>query len=90
MPNTEPQYDPEQIRAYNALKKVAETIGMNHFRSGRYKVTGKGKNRKSYTITDTHKSVVDAMPKVLDGSMSVEEAFALILSPEVEQERFPK
>jgi hypothetical protein len=80
----------ERERAYRALQHTAAQIGMNNFRNGLYRVkTRKGKVVQGYSITQEHKEVIEAMDKVMKGTISVEEALALTLRYDVFQQRFP-
>jgi hypothetical protein len=77
-----------QNRTYDALYKAAERIGSNNYKAGLYG-NGKFKPGKpiSYRITQAHQDIIDAMPKVLSGEMSCEEAMALINSYDANKQR---
>jgi len=77
-------YSRDQLRAYRALRHAAEQIGREMHRRGVYKPRKGG-----YTITDNHKRIIEAMPSVLQGRMSPEEAVAIVTECEVMNERFP-
>lgn len=87
--NVEPlEVTSEQEQAYNALEKAAERIGQNNYRTmGPTKRDRKGNYKSGYYVTLEHKSVIDAMPKVLDGSMSPEQAMNLLYDPFVLKQR---
>lgn len=73
------RYSDAQLRAYRALQKAGERIGLNNYRSGRYKIRYRhGVPIGGYTITPEHQEIVDAMPKVLSGEITPEEAMALL------------
>jgi hypothetical protein len=76
-------YNQDSLRAYKALSHAAEQIGKSNYRRGLYK-------KKGYSITPEHQMLVEAMPQVLAGEISVEEAMALLHLPEVERQRFFK
>lgn len=71
-------------RAYKALYKAAERIGANNYANGLYNPNRRG----GYSITQAHKDLIEAMPAVLCGDISPDEAMALLHSYDVEKERF--
>lgn len=79
----------EQSRVYNALRIAAERIGRNNYRSGIYR-PGNRYVRGGYTITDAHKAIIDAMPQVLDGRITPEQAMALLHTYDAMKERLGK
>jgi hypothetical protein len=78
-----------RLLAYRALAHAAEQTGRSNYRKGIYKpVYRKGKLVRGYTVTPEHAALVAAMPKVLSGAMSVDEAMAMVTSPAVMDQRF--
>lgn len=76
-------------RVYVALRKAAERIGMRNYRAGLYKVERRrGKVVRGYSITEAHKAVIDAMPKVCGGKITPEEAMSILREHDVMRERF--
>ena len=77
-------------QAYRNLSKVADSIGGNnyhrqlaeHLRSGRRRSTFR------FTVTDAHRRVVDAMGEVMRGTLTPEQAMAVIHEYEVNEQRF--
>lgn len=93
---TNPTYTPQQIQAYNALRKAAERMGANGYLAEmrRRKMTpGQAldwitRNKRSiYTPTGEHVAVIEAMSKVLSGEMTPEEAMALLYQYDVMKQR---
>jgi hypothetical protein len=73
-----PETDP-RIQAYNALKIAAERIGRNNSASYQEQmIYRRGKLVKAYHITPEHRAVCDAMPKVLSGEITPEQAMATL------------
>lgn len=86
-------YTEEQERTYRALQIAAERIGQNNYQSGLYRVTQIGHSKHNiigYRITEEHKAIIEAMPKVLAGTMSCESAMALLHTYGAMEQRFPK
>lgn len=75
-------------RAYRALQHAAEQVGLNNFRKGLYRPQRIGRKMLGYSITDAHQQLIDAMPQVLSGLVTPEEAMALVTSHDVMQQRF--
>ena len=75
--------------AYRALSKAAERIGMNNYRSelAAHLKKGRSKNTYRYTPSEAHVTVIEAMPMVLDGTIGVEEAMAILHDYDVFKER---
>lgn len=66
-------------QAYKALSIAAERIGMNNYSAGLYKATYRNGHLVSgYRITAEHAELIEAMPKVLSGEISVDDAMALL------------
>lgn len=71
------------VRTYNALHTAAQRINENVTKAlykkygdlNRVRMAGK---LPLYTPTQSHRDIVDAMPKVLDGRMTPEEAMGLL------------
>lgn len=70
-----------ELQAYNALRVEAERIGAAEFASGRYvpERDARGRVMRGYEITPQHRRVIAALPMVLDGSMPIDEAMAVLL-----------
>jgi hypothetical protein len=85
----QPVYSDAQERAYEQLQTAGERIGMNNYSAGLAAHIKKGRKRSTYNyqVTEAHAEIVAAMPKVLDGSMTPEEACNLINSYDVEKQR---
>jgi len=77
-----------QLNAYRALAHAADQIGRNNYRKGIYGGTRKAGSPRTYSLTPEHAEIVDAMPKVMSGEMSVNDAMALVTQYEVMQQRF--
>lgn len=83
------RYTEAQLRAYRALSHAADQIGAEQFRRGNYRVKRRrGKVIQGYQITEAHRRVVQAMPDVLKGTITVEEAMAVIYEYDVTEQRF--
>jgi hypothetical protein len=85
----------EQV--YKALQHASEQVGRANYILAYSKATPaqqravlRGKPLKTFTVTQAHDSLVKAMAAVMQGKMSEEEGMALVTSPEVMRERFPK
>ena len=74
-------YTPEQLRSHRALLHAAAQVGARNYATGAYR-------RPGYCITPAHAALTQGAADVLAGRMSVNDAFALVTSPEVMQERF--
>ena len=70
-----------RTRAYRALQHAAEQIGRTNRPTGVY-------SRRGYSITPEHRLIVEAMPAVLSGSLSINDAMALLHEPDVMRQRF--
>lgn len=83
-----PVSDP-RIQAYNALQEAAKRIGDNNYDKGLYRVrrNRRGAVIQGYQITDAHKDLIEAMPKVLDGDITPDEAMNLIWRGDVQDQR---
>lgn len=86
-------------RAYRALQTAAERIGRNNCKSYTESAafnklpgirrTNTQARRGHYTITHEHEEIVNAMPALLAGTITPEEAMALLHGYGVMQQRFP-
>jgi hypothetical protein len=77
-----------QKRAYHALRIAAERIGRNNYRSGLYRpLYRNGRLVRGYAITQEHRAVVEAMPKVLSGELDPDGAMALRHDSDVMKQR---
>ena len=73
------QVSDAQRHAYDALQAAAERIGVNNFRQlGPTQRNRQGHIVGGYYVTAEHAAVVAAMPKVLNGEMSPDEALTLL------------
>ena len=79
-------------QAYNALRIAAERMGANNFSAGYAQHIKAGKAAKTYRYapTDAHRQVIEAMPRVLSGAMSPNDAMALLHEYDVFKERMGK
>lgn len=75
---------------YNALRNAADKIGTNNYRSQiqKHKNKGRAVSTFKFRVTPAHAQVIDAMPKVLSGVLSVECAMAILHEHDVMEERF--
>lgn len=71
--------------AYRALYVAAERIGARNWASGIGCRTYGG--RRTYFPTRAHRDVVDAMPAVLAGSITPQDAMGLLWREDVAKER---
>lgn len=71
------QVDEAVARAHDALMHAANKINAN-VTAALYKKHGDLRCMSAYYPSQSHRDIVDAMPKVLDGRMSPEEAMALL------------
>lgn len=76
-------------QTYRALQIAAERIGRNNFANGTYRVVRSNERIVGgrYSITAEHKAVIEAMPRVLDGHMTPDEAMALLHQYDVLKQR---
>lgn len=76
-------------QAYNALCIASERMGRNNYRAGLYRVkrNRRGQVVQGYTITPEHAAVVAAMPRVLSGELSPNDAMAMLHEYETEKQR---
>lgn len=72
-------------QAYRALQTAAGRIGRNN--AADYIKQNKKNRGRGYRITAEHEEVVKAMPKVLSGEMTPEEAMGLINSYDILKQR---
>ena len=79
---------PEDV--YKALYKAAERIGYNNYQLQlkAHIKSGKRKSTFRFTVTDIHQEIVDTMPMVLNGKMSMESAMALLHTHDAMEQRF--
>lgn len=75
---------------YNALYKASKQIGANNFKKQMAAWLKKGRRRHTFkfTVSDIHDEITKAMPKVIKGTMSINEGMALLHTPEAMNERF--
>lgn len=82
-------YTTAQEQAYNALKIAAEKMGKIAY--AKDKAAGKTKKRNyRFTPTQEHQDIISAMPKVLSGEITPEEAMAMLHQYDVFNQRFDK
>lgn len=83
------EYTEAQSRAYDQLQAASTRMGLNNYRAGlaAHIKAGRKKSTYRYQVTEAHAEIVAAMPKVLDGSMTVEEANNLVNSYDVQKQR---
>ena len=77
---------PAADRAYLALVRAAERIGLRNYLAQR---RGKGK-RWRYQPTEAHRRVVEDAARVCGGRITPDEAMATLHEYDVMRERFPK
>ena len=67
-------------QAYGALKIASERIGDNNYnhQMALWKKTHKSIKNFKFTVTPEHKEIVNAMGNVLNGSITPEDAMALL------------
>ena len=82
------QVSDAQRHAYDALQAAAERIGAKNFRRlGPTQRNRQGHIVGGYYVTAEHAAVVAAMPQVLSGEMSPDEALSLLRQYAVVQQR---
>lgn len=66
--------------AYNALSALAERIGNENYESGLYTSLDRRGKRKNggYTVTEEHKSVIDAMEALTRDEITAEDAMVIV------------
>ena len=79
-------------QTYRALQTAAERIGMNNYRAGLYRVRRNHRGRvvEGYRITAEHAAIIEAMPKVLTGELSPNDAMAMLHEYKIEKQRLGK
>ena len=80
------EHDESRLQAYRALSAAAERIGHNKYRAGIGVIKRRGKV-VGFSPTAEHAAVVAAMPKVLGGAISPDEAMALLHDHDVMEQR---
>lgn len=83
--------DDPRVRAYDALSKAADKIGFNNYEA---QIRAHRKSRRSertfqFHVTPEHRAITEAMPQVLDGKISPEDAMALLHGYDTFRQRFP-
>ena len=78
--------------AYHALQHASGQVGETQYNAQHAAHTKAGRSLKTfrYRPTAVHLTLVDAMADVLRERITVEEAYALVTSPDVLAERFGK
>lgn len=76
-------------RAYRALSKAADRMGGNNYHAGLIAHVRAGRKASTYRYqpTDAHRLIVGAMPDVLAGKITPEEAMAYLHDYDVMRER---
>lgn len=84
--------DDARILAYNALSIAGQRIAENNYRSQMAAHLKKKRKRNTFkfVVTDEHQAVVDAMPKVLSGDLSPNDAMAMLLDYDTFKQRMGK
>lgn len=79
----------QQNQTYTALQKAAEKMGLNNYQQQKSEWLKKHKSMKNFrfAVTEAHDKVVKAMPDVLSGKISCEEAMGLLWDYDVKQQR---
>lgn len=85
----EVQVTPAQDQTYKALEKAANRMGNNNYLEQKAKWLKTHKNMKKFqfTVTAEHEMIVKAMPKVLSGELTPEEAMSLLWDYDVLKQR---
>lgn len=81
-----PTYATSPGRAYRALSAAADAIGRNNFE--RHLAIPASRRPATYSPTEAHRDVVQAMLDVMNGRCTPEQAMALLHRSDVEAERF--
>lgn len=76
-------------QTYTALTIAGARIGANNYKlqAIKWKKSHKSMKNFKFTVTPEHKEIVDALPKVLDGTMSPEDAMALLWQHDTMKQR---
>ena len=79
-------------KAYGALRNAADQVGaaQHDVQLRAHRKAGRSLKTFRYRPTAVHLTLVDAMADVLRERITVEEAHALVISPDVMAERFPR
>ena len=79
----------QEQQAYKALQTAAERIGRNNYKSqlAEHLKKRKSKNTFRFTVTEEHRQIVEAMPKVLKKEITPEEAMGLLHDYDVMKQR---
>jgi len=69
-----------QDQAYTALERAAERMGANNYaeQCRQHQRAGRAASTFRFVVTEHHVEVIAAMPKVLDGTITPEDAMALL------------
>lgn len=83
------EYTEHQLRAYKALQTAGNRIGNNNYLAQKAEWLKKHKSMKNFrfAVTEEHKEVVNAMPKVLSGEITPEQAMGLLWDYDVMKQR---
>jgi hypothetical protein len=78
-----------QGRAYRALQIAAERMGFNNWKAGREAHVRAGRKASTYryTPTEEHRQIVAAMDAVLRGTITPEDAMALLWQHDTMKQR---
>lgn len=82
-------YTVEQSRAYDALSAAGERIGQGNYQAQLAAHTKARRARSTFKfhVSEAHAAVVAAMPRVLSGAITPEEAMGLLHTHDVLTER---
>lgn len=83
------QVTPQQDKAYQALKIAAEKMARNNYieQTAKWLMTHKNLKKFRFIVTLEHEELVQAMPKILNGDITPEEAMSLLWQPETFRQR---
>ena len=78
-----------RVRAYDALYTAAQRMGWGNYKAqlAVHVKAGRAKSTFRFYVTDEHANVTKAMPDVLEGVISPEEAMALLNEYDVVAQR---
>lgn len=78
-----------RMRAYDALSTAADRIGRGNYLAQRAEHTKRHRSMRTFKfhVTDAHAAIMTAMPAVLAGHMTAEDAMGLINTYDVLTER---
>ena len=82
-------YSAEQSRTYDALSIAAERIGWGNYQAqlAAHLKTRRARSTFKFHVSEAHAAVIDAMPRVLSGAITPEEAMGLLHEHDVLTEK---